>query len=65
MSAEQQVKDFIEGLIWDLIYADRRTQAADRQNYRDENEERIAAWHKLEEAIAEHYCLRTPLPSSD
>jgi len=50
---EKVILDHFDNLIWDVIYADRRTQAADRANYRDENEGRIEAWQKLQEAIRE------------
>jgi hypothetical protein len=48
-----EVLDYIDGLIWDVIYADRRTQAADRSNYPDQNEGRIEAWNKLQGVIRE------------
>lgn len=66
MNTEKEVKDYIDGLIWDVVYTDRRTQAADRKNYSDENSERVEAWHRLEGAIAKHYTFRPTLdPKSE
>lgn len=51
LSSGPELPAEMRDLIWNVIYADRRTNAADRQNYPDENAERIEAWNKLEAAI--------------